>query len=65
MTISLLSFGFFQFAHWPIVLTLVSRYFNEKNEGAQLGCWSATGDIGNIAGFMLGAVIVIYLKGSW
>lgn len=63
--ICLLLFGFFQFPAWPTLLTLTSEHFNLNEEGKELGFWSANGDVGNIVGFALAGMIVIWLDFRW
>lgn len=61
----LLLFGFWQFAAWPTLMTLINEYFNVRSEGTALGLWSANGDFGNIIGFILSGLIIDSFSFRW
>lgn len=63
--LGLLLFGFWQFAAWPTLLTLINYYFNVRSEGTYLGFWSANGDFGNILGFTLSGLLVDTFSVRW
>ena len=58
-------FGLFQSSSWPVMLKIISKYFDPRNDGSLMGLWSSHGDIGNIFGFFSYTVIVFYLKLPW
>lgn len=58
----LAGFGWFQSASWPVLLSLVHAYFLPKRDGCMLGFWSAGGDIGNIAGFLMCTIVMYSLN---
>lgn len=60
--ISLIGFGWFQGISWPFLLSLINVNFDSKKDGFLVGLWSANKDTGNVLGFLLSTVLIIFLK---
>lgn len=60
--ISLAGFGWFQGIAWPVLLAFINVYFDSKKDGCLVGLWSANKDTGNVLGFFVSTILIIFLK---
>ena len=57
--------GFFQAFTWSNLLTLVHRVVTPEKNGALLGFWATSGNVGNILGYLISQYFVLGLDLSW
>ncbi|ESW03464.1 hypothetical protein PHAVU_011G016300 [Phaseolus vulgaris] len=52
--------GLFQSTGWPSVVAVVGNWFGKSKRGLIMGVWNAHTSIGNIAGSLIGSVMLTY-----